>query len=152
MPNNPTIFLEDFIPGKTLEYDCGVITEEEIINFAEKFDPQYFHTDPVAAKKSSYRGLIASGWHTSAIMMRALVEMYVGKAASLGSPGVDELRWHLPVRPNDNLTVRVTIKKNRRSKSKPEMGVINNYVEVINQNEELVMSMKGTGFFRSRGK
>jgi len=150
MPNNPTIFIEDFTPGETRELDCGIVTEEEIIKFAKQFDPQYFHIDPEAAKESMYKGLIASGWHTASITMSGLVEMYVAKSASLGSPGIDELRWHLPVRPNDNLTVRVTVTSARKSKSKPEMGVLTNEVEVFNQNEQMVLSMKGTGFFKSR--
>lgn len=150
MPNKPKMFIEDFIPGDFMEYDCGVITEQEIIKFAEQFDPQYFHTDPIAAKQSMYQGLIASGWHTASIMMRALVETYLSKSASLGSPGVDKLRWHLPVRPNDQLKVVVTIKDARKSQSKPEMGVLTTFVEVFNQKQELVMSLNGTGFFKSR--
>jgi len=150
MPNNPTMFIEDFTPGETMEYDCGIITETAIIEFANQFDPQYFHTDPIAAKQSMYGGLIASGWHTASIMMRALVETYVAKSAGLGSPGVDELRWHLPVRPDDHLMVRILIKSTRKSKSKPQMGVLTTYVEVFNQNQERVMSLNGTGFFKSR--
>jgi len=150
MPNNPTIFIEDFKQGQVMEYDCGVITEAEIITFAKQFDPQYFHVDPIAAKDSYYQGLIASGWHTTAIMMRAIVAMYLTKAASLGSPGVDELRWHLPVRPGDNLMVRATIESARISKNKPEMGVLKTAVAVFNQHNKQVMTLKATGFFKSR--
>jgi len=150
MPNKPTIFLEDFQPGQIMEYDCGVITEEEIIEFATKFDPQYFHIDPQTAQQSAYKGLIASGWHTASIMMRAIVELYLTKAASLGSPGVDELRWLLPVRPGDNLVVRATIESARKSAKKPEMGILITFVQVFNQHEQLVMTMKGTGFFKCR--
>ncbi len=89
MPNNPVIFIEDFQQGQTMKYDCGIVTEQEIIKYAEAFDHQYFHVDPVAAKESPYQGLIASGWHTASIMMRALVEMYLAEAASPGSPGID---------------------------------------------------------------
>lgn len=150
MPNKPTKYIEDFIIGESMEYDCGIITEEEIIRFAEQFDPQYFHIDPIAAKQSMYQGLIASGWHTASIMMRALVETYVAESASLGSPGVENLRWHLPVRPNDSLNVVIHIKDARISNSKPDIGILTTYVEVFNQKQEMVMSMSGTGFFKSR--
>ncbi len=150
MPNKPTIFLEDFKPGQIMEYDCGIVTEEEIIQFAKNFDPQYFHIDPKTAAQSPYKGLIASGWHTSSIMMRAIVELYLIDAASLGSPGVDELRWLLPVRPGDKLIVRATIESARKSEKKPEMGILKTFVEVFNQHQELVMTMKGTGFFKCR--
>ena len=152
MPNKPTIFIEDFHPGQTMEFDCGIVTEEEIIQYAKQFDPQYFHIDPIAAKQSPYKGLIASGWHTSSIMMRAVVEMFLSKAASLGSPGVDEMRWLLPVRPGDNLRVRATVNSTRKSASKPEIGILNSTTEVFNQNEERVMTMTGTSFIQSRGE
>ena len=150
MPNNPTIFIEDFSPGDIMECDCGVITEEEIITFAKQFDPQYFHIDVEAANKSMYQGLIASGWHTASITMRALVDLYLAESASLGSPGLEKLNWHLPVRPNDRLNVKATVISSRKSKSKPELGVLNSFVEVFNQNEQPVLSMTVTGFFKSR--
>ncbi len=100
--------------------------------------------------QSPYGGVIASGWHTASIMMRGLVEMYLGKSASLGSPGIDELRWLQPVRPGDNLLVRATIQNVRRSEKKPEMGILNSFVEVLNQNNDRVMSMIGNGFFKCR--
>ncbi len=133
-----------------MEYDCGIITEEEIIRFAKEFDPQYFHIDLEKADQSPYGGIIASGWHTAAIMMRGLVKMYLGESASIGSPGIDELRWLLPVRPGDNLLVRATIKNVRQSTKKPEMGVLNSFIEVFNQHNERVMTMIGTGFFKCR--
>ena len=150
MPNNPNFYIEDFNDGDTMEHDCGVVTKEEIIKFAEQFDPQYFHVDEEAAAKSMYQGLIASGWHTASITMRALVDMYLAESASLGSPGLDKLRWHLPVRPNDQLRVLTTVKSSRLSSTKPGIGILNSLIEVTNQNKELVLSMDVTGFFKSR--
>ncbi len=143
-------YFEDYPEGAVQEFGSIRVEKEELIDFAQRFDPQPFHTDPEAAKQSIYGGLIASGWHTAAIMMRLCVEHYLSRVASLGSPGVDELRWLKPVYPGDELSVRVTILEATRSRSKPDRGLIRSYVEVLNQRREVVMSMKALNFVRCR--
>jgi acyl dehydratase len=110
-----------------------MMLEARIVSFGNQFDPQLFHTDPEGAKSTMYGGLIASGWHTASLMMRECVRHYLPRAASLGSPGVDELRWNLPVRPGDTLSVRVTILEATRSRSKPDRGIVQSLFEVLNQ-------------------
>jgi acyl dehydratase len=143
-------YFEDYASGSIFE--CGSICVEEsaIIAFARLYDPQDFHTDPAAAARSVYGGLIASGWHTVALTMRLLVANYLSSAASLGSPGIDELRWIRPVRPADTLRVRVTILETKRSRSKPDRGMVRGLIEVSNQNGELVMSLKAINLLRCR--
>lgn len=135
-------YLEDYVPGSVHDFCCIQVEEDEIISFAKRFDPQPFHTDPDAARKSVYGGLIASGWHTASMMMRLFVDHYLAREASLGSPGVDELRWLKPVRPGDSLMLRVTVADVTRSRSKPDRGVLHSHIEVLNQHDEVVMTMK----------
>lgn len=143
-------YFEDYIPGTVHEFGSMRVEEEEIVSFAARFDPQPFHTDRKAAKQTVYRGLIASGWHTASLTMRMLVDHYVSRVASLGSPGVDELRWLKPVRPGDTLSLRVTVTEAVRSQSKPDQGTVRTFVEVLNQHQETVMTMKGAGMIRCR--
>ncbi len=142
--------LEDYVVGSVREFGSIAVDEAQIIDFARRFDPQVFHTDPEAAKGTIYGGLIASGWHTAAMMMRLLVEHYLPLARSLGSPGIDELRWIAPVRPGDELSVRVTVLEANRSRSKPDRGVLRSLVEVLNQNHEVVLTVKGVNFMLCR--
>ena len=134
---------EDFVPGSVRTSGTVLVTEEEIIEFARRYDPQVFHTDPVAARKTVFGGLVASGWHTGAIAMRLIVEHFLSGVASVGSPGVDEVRWLKPVRPGDTLSVRVTVLEARRSESKPDRGLVRSLIEVLNQDRVVVMSFKG---------
>ena len=143
-------FFEDYIPGAVYEFGSISVEEEEIISFARRFDPQPFHTDPEAAAKSMYGGLIASGWHTASLMMRLVVDHYLSHVASLGSPGVDELRWLNPVRPGDTLSIRVTVTETRRSRSKPDRGVLQ-FCESLNQHGQVVMTMKAINLLACRG-
>ena len=143
-------YFEDYVPGEVHEFGRITINEESIVAFGKKFDPQLFHTDPEGAKSTIYNGLIASGWHTASLMMRECVRHYLPRAASLGSPGVDELRWNLPVRPGDTLTVRVTILEATRSGSKPDRGIVASLFEVLNQDRNIVMSAKGVNFISCR--
>ena len=143
-------YFEDYPEGAVHEFGSIRVEEDEVIGFAQRFDPQPFHTDPETAKQSIYGRLIASGWHTAAIMMRLLVEHYLSRVASLGSPGVDELRWLKPVYPGDELSVRVTILEATRSRSKPDRGIVRSYIEVLNQHGEVVMTVKGLNFLRCR--
>ena len=143
-------YFEDYVSGSVFECGPIVVEESEIIEFAKRYDPQDFHTDPRAAARSVYGGLIASGWHTAAMTMRLLVSHYLSSVASLGSPGIDELRWIRPVRPADTLNVRVTVLEAKRSRSKPDRGVIHSLIEVSNQHGELVMSLKAINLLLCR--
>lgn len=143
-------YLEDYEPGSVHEFGPILVEEEEIIAFGRRFDPQVFHVDAEAAKETQYGGLIASGWHSAALMMRLFSDHYLSKCASLGSPGVDVLRWIKPARPGDRLSLRVTVEKTRRSRSKPDRGLLHSFIEVFNQNRELVMSMQALNFLLYR--
>ena len=135
-------YFEDYIPGAVFEYGEILVDEAEIIEFARRFDPQEMHIDPEAAARGRFGGLIASGWHTAAMMMRLVAENFLPKKASLGSPGIDELRWLRPVRPGDVLRLRVTVLEATRSRSRPDRGVVRSLMEVLNQDGEVVMSLK----------
>lgn len=102
-------YFEDYVPGSVFEFGPILVDEAEVIAFAERFDPQTMHVDPDKAARGPYGGLIASGWHTLSMMMRLYVDHYLSAVASLVSPGVDEVRWHRPVRPGDRLRLRVTV-------------------------------------------
>ena len=143
-------YFDDYLPGAT--YDCGIfsVNEEEIVSFAEQFDPQPFHVDPEAAARGPFGGLIASGWHTAALVMRQLVDNYLPAEASLGSPGLDEMRWPDPVRPGDTLRVRATVVEARRSLSKPDRGIMKTVIEAVNQDGRTVMRATATNFLRVR--
>jgi acyl dehydratase len=142
--------LEDYVIGSVSEFGSIAVEEAEIIEFARRFDPQVFHTDPEAAKKTIYGGLIASGWHTASMMMRLIVDHYLPTARSLGSPGIDNLRWIRPVRPGDELSVRVTVLEANRSRSKPDRGVVRSFVEVLNQNHEVVLTVNAVNLLLCR--
>ena len=143
-------YFEDYIAGSVHELGTVMVEEAEVIDFCPSFRPQPMHIDPEAAKQSIYGGLIASGWHTVSLMMRLYTTKYLAPVSSLGSPGVDELRWLKPVRPGDELSVRVTITETRRSQSKPDRGIVRSFAEITNQKGELVMSMKGVNFMLCR--
>jgi len=150
MANSTERYFEDYVPGTTEEFGGVVVEEAEIIEFAKRFDPQDFHTDPEVAASGPFGGLIASGWHTAALMMRMFADHYLSKASSLGSPGIDEIRWPRPVRPGDTLRVRVNILDARLSRSKPDRGIVNTLAEVLNQSGEVVMSLKAATIIRAR--
>ena len=143
-------YFEDYVPGHT--FDCGSfpIGEAEIIAFAKEYDPQPFHIDPVAAADGPFGGLIASGWHTTSMTMRLLVEHFISPETGLGAAGVDEIRWPRPVRPGDTLHVRATVLEARRSKSKPDRGIVRSATEVTNQHGEIVMGLIAINFVRTR--
>ena len=143
-------YFEDYLAGSVYEFGAIGVDQGEIVDFARRFDPQVFHIDPESAKETIYGGLIASGWHTVGLMMRLFCEHFLSKVASLGSPGVDELRWHKPVRPGDELSVRVTVLETKRSRSKPDRGIVHSFIEVMNQNLDVVMSLKAVNFFYCR--
>jgi acyl dehydratase len=143
-------YFEDYVDGAVHDFGSIAVKESEVVDFAERFDPQPFHMNPELAKHSIYGGLIASGWHSASLMMRLFVEHYLSHVASLGSPGVDELRWLKPVRPGDVLSLRVTVSETSRSRSKPDRGIVHSYVETLNQNGEVVMTMKALNFLLCR--
>ncbi|OGB22840.1 MAG: dehydratase [Burkholderiales bacterium RIFCSPLOWO2_02_FULL_57_36] len=143
-------YFEDFEIGKTIGVGSRTVTEEEIIAFASQFDPQPFHVDPEAAEQSMYGGIIASGWHTCSLMMRLMVDGFLKEAASLGSPGVDEIRWLKPVRGGDTLIVTTTAVEAHPSKSKSDRGVVHTLWEAKNQRGETVATLKGMGMYLRR--
>ena len=143
-------YFEDYVEGEVHRFGSIAVTADEIVDFATRYDPQSFHTDPEAAKRSPVGGLIASGWHTAGMMMRLLADHYLTHVASLASPGLDELRWPRPVRPGDTLSIRVTVLKAVPSKSKPDRGVVTSGIEVLNQDDEVVMTLKGVNFIGRR--
>ncbi len=144
------LYWEDFPVGDTMEMGSYTFTEAAIMDFARQFDPQPFHIDPAAAKNSFFKGLIASGWHTCSIAMRLMVDRYVARSASLGSPGLDNIRWLAPVRAGDTITYRRTTTAVRPSESKPDIGLVHSRWEAVNQHGEKVMTMEGWGMFRRR--
>src|SRR5262245_16885412 len=128
---------EDLAVGEP--YACGhkEVTAEEIIAFGRAFDPQPMHPDPEAAKASPVGGLCASGWHTCAMMMRMVVDGLLGRIASLGSPGVEEVRWRRPIRPGDSLSARYTVREKRVLASRPDVGISKVLVELVDAKGEV---------------
>ena len=144
-------YFEDYTAGA--RYECGsvAVSEEEIIGFAAQYDPQTFHVDPVEAENGPFGGLIASGWHTVALMMQLFAKYYLSTVASLGSPGVDELRWLKPVRSGDRLCLRLHTLDTRRSRSDPGRGIVRTLAELIDQNGEPVLRVTVINLLRTRG-
>ena len=143
-------YFEDFAVGDVAAFGPVTVTADEIVEFAERFDPQPFHIDAEAAARSPYGGLIASGWHTVALFMGMYVRGMLLDAASLGSPGVEELRWLAPVRPGDELRGRSTIIELQPSATNPHRGTVFSTNEVLNQDGTVVMTMKARGFLERR--
>jgi acyl dehydratase len=143
-------YWEDFHVGERIQIGEKRIGKEEIVEFASKYDPQTFHVDEAAAKASIFGGVIASGWHTCAIVMRMMCDAYLLESESLGSPGLDNIKWLKPVRPGDTLRAYRTVLETRPSKSKPDIGVVKTLWEVLNQNDETVLTMEGYGMFYRR--
>lgn len=143
-------YLEDFQPGQTIELGSRSVDRDEIVEFAKKYDPQPFHVDEEAARRSMYGGLISSGWLTICVYMRMMVDAVAGKSASLGSPGIDEIRFLKPVRPGDTLTGRMVVLEVVPSRSKPDRGHILTRGELYNQAGDKVMTMIGRGIYGKR--
>jgi acyl dehydratase len=143
-------YFEDFQVGDAFDLGTIQVTAEEIIAFARQFDPQPFHLDAEQAKDSIFGGLVASGWHTTSLFMRLLVDGLLRETVSIGSPGVDEIRWLRPLRPGDTLRARFTILECTPSRSRPHMGVVRSRCEAFNQQDELVMTLVGIHFFGRR--
>ncbi len=135
-------YFEDFSVGRVFDSGTRQLSEQDILGFAREYDPQYFHTDPEAAKQSIFGGLIASGWQTVGVCMRLMCDSYLLETSSLGSPGVDAVRWVKPVYPGDTLRMRATVIAAKPSSSKPDRGIATMRCEVFNQKDELVMHMQ----------
>ena len=141
---------EDFQVGDVYKLGNYKITEEEIIAFARKYDPQVYHTDPVKARDTGFNGLVASGWMTGAICMRLVCESFVAQSNCRGSPGVDKLSWKLPVRPGDEISGTNEIIETRLSRKGKPQGTVTSRVTMINQNKDVVMTMVTHGIFYTR--
>lgn len=147
----PTIrYFEDYAVGDIFEFGDRLVTADEIVAFASEYDPQPFHLDDAAGRLTHFGGLVASGWQTAGFMMRMLVDNMLSPETSLGSPGLDELRWVRPVRPGDRLRVRATVLETKRSRSRPEMGTFRQLTEVLNHKDEVVMTVTSVGMVRVR--
>lgn len=143
-------WFEDYAEGEVFEFGDHLVTEEEIVEFARRYDPQAFHLDHAAAAATHFGGLVGSGWMSCAIMMRLLCDHYISPLSSMGSPGIDRVRWLLPVRPGDRLRARVTIVQARASRTRPDRGIVSAHQELINQRGEVVMTLEGNGFYLRR--
>ena len=143
-------YWEDFETGERKSIGSVVVDKDEVVEFASRYDPQPFHVDEKAARQSIYGGLIASGWHTCSMVMRLMCDSYLLESASLGSPGIENVRWLRPVRPGDTLTAYRTIEETRVSASRSDRGIVKSLWEVENQKGELVLTMSGIQFFLRR--
>jgi len=141
------IWWADFKVGERSEMGRHTFGADEIVTFARQFDPQPFHTDPQAARESAFGGLIASGWHTCAVGMRLMVDQYIGRTVSLGSPGIEDIRWLRPVRAGDTLTYSRTVTASRASTTRKGVGLVKHRWEAVNQHGELALTMEGWGLF-----
>lgn len=146
----PSIFWEDFVLGSVREFGAMAVTKEAVLAFAREFDPQPFHLDEAAARASLFGRLAASGWHTCAMAMRMMCDDYLLRSSSLGSPGLENLKWHKPVHPGDTLSVRLEVVATRPMASRPAVGLVRSRWEVLNQHREVVLSMEGWGMFGRR--
>jgi acyl dehydratase len=144
------ISYEDLEVGSRTEVGTHTFTVEEIVKFAERFDPQPFHVDDAAAQASPFGGLIASGWHTCSVMMGMLVRNVLNGSTSFGSPGVEEIRWLKPVRPGDSLRMYNSVLAKRVSKSQPDRGIVTTLWEGVDQAGETVISVRANVLFGLR--
>jgi acyl dehydratase len=143
-------YWEDLTVGSVRDLGTASLTVEEIKDFASKFDPQPFHLDEEAARHSMFGALCASGWHTCSVAMGLTVRNFLSEAASLGSPGLESLKWLKPVYPGDTLHLRQVVLESRALRSRPDVGMVRSRWEMTNQNDEPVMQMEGYGMFRRR--
>jgi acyl dehydratase len=143
-------YFEDYPVGAVFTGGPLAVSEADILDFARRYDPQPMHVNKAAAEAGPFGGLIASGWHTGALMMQLFVAHFLSPTSSLASPGLDELRWLKPVRPGDRLSLRVTVLTARVSRSKPGQGILTSLAELLNQDGEAVMSLKPVSLLRRR--
>ena len=145
-----TIYWEDFALGQVRELGSLTVSRGEILTFARQFDPQPFHLDDEAAKASVFGGLCASGWHTCALAMRLMVTNFLHQTSSLGSPGLEDVRWHKPVFPGDTLSLRHTILATKPMRKRADVGLVQTRWDMFNQHDETVLTMNGWAMFRRR--
>ncbi|MGA7327098.1 MAG: MaoC family dehydratase [Rhodomicrobium sp.] len=143
-------WFEDYAAGDVYELGPVVMDEAEILDFGRRYDPQPFHTDPAIGTASPFGGLTASGWHVCAVMTRMLVDGLISPRASLGSPGMEQIRWLKPVRPGDVLRCQLTITSARLSQSRPGCGIIAMDITMLNQHGDAVMTCSGAAMYRTR--
>lgn len=141
---------EDFTPGRVFEHGARTLTEPDILRFAREWDPQRYHVDPAAARQTPFGGLIASGWQSCAVAMRLMCDAYLTESSCIGSPGIDEIRFLAPVRPDDTLRFRSTVLESAPSSSKPNRGSVRFRWDLINQRDETVLSMLGRQLYLRR--
>jgi acyl dehydratase len=146
------LYLDDFKPGDKFTTGSATLTEKQIVEFAKQYDPQPFHIDPAAAKDSIFGGIIASGFQTLLLGFRLIIDSGVLKVASMGSPGMDELRWLKPVRPGDTLSVKIEVKEVRPSQSKPDRGIARMSYRYVNQRGEDVLTVTSMQLMKRRPK
>ena len=144
------VYWEDFEIGEIKEFGNRRISEEEIIEFAEKYDPQRFHINKEMAEISIYKGIIASGWQTCSLVMRMMCDEYLLRSSSIGSPGLESIKWYKPVRPGDTLRVRSTVLEKRTMESKQSIGLVRTFWECLNQRNEVVTTIDGWTMFLKR--
>jgi acyl dehydratase len=137
----PKYYFEDFSTEWSAEYGPRRVTREEIVSFAAQYDPQPMHLDEEAARNTMLGGLAASGWHSCCIMMKMIADGFLLDTASMGAPGIDEVKWLKPIRPGDSLTMRGKVQWTRASQSKPDRGFVNFFWEVLNDRGEIVMTL-----------
>ena len=142
------IHWEDFAVGQVRELGSLTVSRQEILDFARQFDPQPFHLDDEAAKASVFGGLCASGWHTCALAMRLMVTNFLHQTSSLGSPGLEDVRWHKPVFPDDTLSLRHTILATKPMRKRADVGLVQTRWEMFNQHGQTVLTMNGWAMFR----
>jgi acyl dehydratase len=144
------LHFEDFMPGEVRDLGRHTFLEEEIVGFARQYDPQRFHVDAQAARETPFGGLVASGWHTCGVLMRKMVDAYIGDSACVGSPGLDSLKWLKPVRPGDTLSFRSTVLEARPSASRPQVGLVKFRWEALDAAGAAVLSLEGWQIFQRR--
>ena len=146
----PSLFWEDFEPGTVREFGSHTLGAEEIVRFAREFDPQPFHLSEEAGRASVFGGLAASGWHTCSLVMRMMCDAYLLDSSSLGSPGLENIKWLKPVLAGDTLRVRLTVTDTRPMGSRPHIGLVRCAWEAMNQRSETVLTMEGWNMFGRR--
>jgi acyl dehydratase len=146
----PSIYFEDFVPGSAATFGAYQVTREEIVSYASQFDPQPMHMDEAAAAQTMLGGLAASGWHTCAMLMRMIADGFIRDSASMGAPGIDEVKWLRPVRPGDILSVRRTVIDARPSATRGDRGYVKFRFEVLDQNGATVLEQVNSVIFGRR--
>jgi acyl dehydratase len=147
----PKRYFEDFQPGLVMEFGPRLVTRDEIVAFAAEFDPQPMHMDEEAGRASMLRGLGGSGFHTCCLMMRMITDGFLLDSSSMGAPGIDEIKWLSPLRPDSRITVRATVLETKASRSKPDRGFIKFHYEVLDGTKAAIMTLACSMMMGTRG-